>query len=85
MVTVVTGNSPLPQYRVPMQPKSWPVCGDSSLAQIKRPDGFPANGAHPVQTAVLAYRCKSGHVFARREVIYEKAPDPSAARKSAIS
>ena len=71
----VTGKFHAPQYRVPMQPKSCPVCGDSSLAQIKRPDGFPCNAGHPAQTAVLAYRCKDGHVFARREVIYEQAPD----------
>lgn len=73
----VTGEFHTPQYRVRMQPKSCPVCGDSSLAQIKRPAGFPCDAGHPAQTAVLAYRCKDGHVFARREVIYEKASEPS--------
>ncbi len=58
-----------------MEPKFCPVCGDATIAQIKRPNGFPYTAEHPPQTAVLAYRCKKGHVFARRQVIYEKVSD----------
>lgn len=66
-----------------MKPKFCPVCGDPSVVPITPHDGLASKPEQPMHTAVLSYRCEAGHVFARRQVIYEKSSDARDKKDSA--